>query len=102
MSTVTGVYVTEITHQQIRPMLLCLNSVFVSFGILLTTVLGSYLHWRTVSVCCAGCTVVTFLLTMFVNPESPVWLMNFNKNDYKSNEDAKRSLSWLNPNKKVA
>uniref|UniRef100_A0A1B6E0X0 Major facilitator superfamily (MFS) profile domain-containing protein n=1 Tax=Clastoptera arizonana TaxID=38151 RepID=A0A1B6E0X0_9HEMI len=101
MSTVTGVYVTEIAHQQYRPMLLGLNSVFVSFGIFLTTVLGTYFHWRTVSVCCACFMLLTFFLTLFINPESPVWLVKFNQNNYQCIEQAKKELSWLNPNKEV-
>ncbi|KAL1463577.1 hypothetical protein WDU94_015317 [Cyamophila willieti] len=100
MSTVALVYVSEISHGDYRPALLCLNSVFISFGILLTTILNLYLDWRSLSACFLALIAGSgFLLLCFV-PESPHWLMSFDR----SSEDlrhakAKTSLQYLNPNK---
>lgn len=49
MSSVSVVYVLEITHPKIRGMMLCLNSVFVSLGILLVCILALLLDWRKIA-----------------------------------------------------
>lgn len=84
------VYVSEISHQNYRAMLLSLNSVFVSFGILLTCVLGLFFQWRTMSgIFC--CVVVLSMVGLWFVPESPHWLIVF-KNDPNA---AAKSLRWL-------
>ncbi|CAH0549121.1 unnamed protein product [Brassicogethes aeneus] len=96
LTTVSLVYVSEITHQNTRAMLLSLNSVFVSFGILLTCILGLWLQWRTMSLVFCGLIVLSFIGLFFV-PESPHWLVVF-KND--PNEAAK-SLRWIYSNNQI-
>ncbi|XP_019875293.2 facilitated trehalose transporter Tret1 [Aethina tumida] len=90
LTTVALVYVSEISHQNYRAMLLSLNSVFVSFGILLTCVLGLFFQWRTMSgIFC--CVVVLSMVGLWFVPESPHWLIVF-KNDPNA---AAKSLRWL-------
>ena len=79
-------------------MLLGFNSVFVSLGILLTTLLGQFFDWHTIAAIFIGVTMVTFIL-MFCIPESPYWLAVFQKN---RNDDVETALRWIYKSKKVA
>lgn len=72
-------------------MLLSFNSVFVSLGILLTSVLGQFFDWRTMSAIFLGGTIFTTIL-MFCMPESPYWLAAFQTNRM---DDIESSLRWI-------
>lgn len=81
-------------------------SVFVSLGILITTLLGYYLPWKTVAICCGLIAATSFALIMFI-PESPSWLVGFrsNKKDEAPSNSIKRaeiSLKWLYKRKEVS
>lgn len=91
LTTVSLIYVSEISHPKLRPMLLGLNSVFVSFGILLTSVLGQFFNWHTMSAIFIGGTIFTCFLMLCI-PESPYWLATFQKN---RNDDIETSLRWI-------
>ncbi|XP_055316513.1 facilitated trehalose transporter Tret1-like isoform X2 [Sitodiplosis mosellana] len=91
LTTVSLIYVSEISHPKLRPMLLGFNSVFVSLGILLTTLLGQFFNWHTIAAIFSGATILTFIL-MFCIPESPYWLAAFHKN---RNDDVETTLRWI-------
>jgi MFS family permease len=97
LSTVALVYVSEVSNPEIRPMLLCLNSVFVSFGILLTCVLAQWFFWRGIAVWFAVLAALSFVALWFL-PESPHWLASYRKKDRGSIEAAVR---WLNRHPQV-
>ncbi|XP_018318557.1 facilitated trehalose transporter Tret1-like isoform X2 [Agrilus planipennis] len=90
LSTVSLVYVSEITHPNFRPMLLSMNSVFVTFGILVTCVLGLWFQWRIMAMIFCSISLVSFALLWFI-PESPHWLVTF-RNETHS---AAKSLRWI-------
>lgn len=97
LTTISVVYVAEISLKSFRGVLLCLNSVWVSVGIFLTYSLNYFhLHWKIIGWIYTGISAMTILAIAIV-PESPHWLMAFNnkKTDLEKRDQAKRSLSWL-------
>ncbi|XP_012276804.1 facilitated trehalose transporter Tret1-2 homolog isoform X2 [Orussus abietinus] len=99
LTTVGLVYVSEITHPQVRPMLLCLNSVFVSFGILISCFFAMWLNWYQMAIIFLVLNIFIFF-ALFTIPESPYWLLCFNGEAFNEKRTAKaeRSLKWLNRN----
>lgn len=96
LTTVGLVYISELTHPQVRPMLLCLNSVFVSLGILITCCLAALLDWRTMAITFLVLEFCIFLALYFV-PESPYWLcFRSGMFDEKQLCEMKRNLKRLN------
>ncbi|XP_043279914.1 facilitated trehalose transporter Tret1-like isoform X2 [Venturia canescens] len=98
LTSVGLVYVIEITHPRIRAMLLCLNSVFVSLGILLACFFALWLEWRQVAMLFLALNFIIFF-ALFVVPESPYWLLCFahGSQDPKRIARAEKSLRWFNP-----
>ncbi|XP_014475961.1 PREDICTED: facilitated trehalose transporter Tret1 isoform X4 [Dinoponera quadriceps] len=97
LSTVGVIYVSELSHPQIRPMLLCLNSVFVSLGILITCCLAISLDWHKMAIVFLALECCIFFALFFL-PESPYWLACFGNGmlDEKRTREMKRSLKRLN------
>lgn len=102
LTTVGLIYVSEITHPRIRPMMLCCNSVFVSLGILITCCVALYLNWKQIA--------IVFLLLdcfiifgLFFIPESPYWYLCFGNGMKKEKRvgKAEKSLKWLNRRYKI-
>ncbi|KAL6440076.1 hypothetical protein ACFW04_003007 [Cataglyphis niger] len=97
LTTVGLVYISELSHPQVRPMLLCLNSVFVSLGILITCCLAVFLEWRKMAIIFLVLECCIFFAFFFV-PESPYWLVFFTNGifDEKRIYRMKCSLKQLN------
>lgn len=94
MTTVALVYVGEISHPNYRGMLLCLNSVFVSLGILITYLANIFFEWRTVGAIFTVLSIAT-MLVMLLLPESPSWLISLNRTNNNHKSDALLSMNWL-------
>ncbi|CAG9772782.1 unnamed protein product [Ceutorhynchus assimilis] len=97
LTTVALVYVSEICHPKYRAMLLSLNSVFVTLGILITCVLGFWFDWRIMSKV-FFCLALASAIGLCWIPESPYWLTVFRDDTLGS----AISLKWLYSNKLIA
>lgn len=97
LTTVSLIYVSEIAHPTLRPMLLGFNSVFVSLGILLVSVLGQFFIWYSIAAIFSGITILTFILMLCI-PESPQWLAAFRKH---RSIDIEHALRWIYKSNKV-
>lgn len=102
LTTVSVVYVAEISSKTTRSGLLCMNSVWVSFGIFLTYLL-SYcnLHWRSIGFAYAVISSLSILAVLIV-PESPSWLLVFSKaSEERRRDQVKSTFAWLYKNQQV-
>lgn len=96
MSTVSYIYVAEITTPEKRGVLSALGPGLVSTGIFIVYFLGAFVHWRKVAAICAGVSLLTPFLMYFV-PESPLWLAS--KGQMK---EAYNAMFWLRQSNNTA
>ncbi|XP_065168560.1 facilitated trehalose transporter Tret1-like [Atheta coriaria] len=83
------VYLAEITDPKIRPQ--CLTSVpfGCNLGIMLTQLLGSFVHWRTLAMLVCVLPVINMAILLYIK-DSYVWLLNKNRVD-----EAKKAFTWF-------
>lgn len=104
LTAVSVVYSAEISYKTFRSSLLCMNSVWVSFGIFLTYFLNYFqFNWRLISWIYSAISLISMVLVYFV-PESPHWLLFFNKgaNEDQKRVQVKKCLSWFYHDAKVS
>lgn len=103
LTTCCVVYVAEISSKKTRSGLLCMNSVWVSFGIFLTYMLNYFhLHWRSIGYAYAVVSSLCILAVLIV-PESPQWLLVFNRRvgEERRRDQVKSTYMWLYRNQQV-
>lgn len=103
LTTAAGVYVSEVAHPALRPALLCLNSVFVSAGILMTACLGAAMSWGWMGAVFAVVAAVSGVATLLLAPESPHWLLSMapGRQVERRTALARRALRRLNKDDRV-
>lgn len=103
LTTASVVYVAEISDKQVRSGLLCMNSVWVSFGIFSTYLLNFFdLNWRSIGYVYAILSFLCIFAVYFV-PESPHWLFMINEcnDDDEKKMKTIESLKWIYKKKQV-
>ncbi|XP_025199124.1 facilitated trehalose transporter Tret1-like [Melanaphis sacchari] len=95
MTTVGLVYVSEISHPSYKQVLLSLNSVFFSGGILLSTCLAD-LEWKVINLSFVIFTIVNMALIIIYLPESPIWILKFKSSEHV--DKAKMAVKHIYPN----
>lgn len=81
------VYITEVARPELRGSLMSFGPTLASFGMVLSYLKGTYLHWRTVAWLAIFYAIVPIFLVQFFVTESPVWLVSKGRID-----EAKRAL----------
>lgn len=92
LTTVALVYVSEISSPKYRGSLLCLNSVAVSLGILITYGLNIFFKWRVIGFIYASLSAITLVILSKL-PESPNWIVALSRDGKHS--EALLSLEWI-------
>lgn len=88
-----SVMIGEISAPKYRGILLAGVSLAIALGILISHVLGTYLHWKTTALICSIFPMICFFILVQV-PESPSWLLARGRVS-----EAKESFQWYRGNK---
>ncbi|XP_063695878.1 facilitated trehalose transporter Tret1-like [Culicoides brevitarsis] len=84
-----SVYVSECSDPAIRGVIGSFPGLAMSFGILVTYTMGTFLDWKLLAWVCSVISSFLFFATCFM-PKSPAWLKTKNRFD-----EAKQSCDWL-------
>lgn len=72
------VFIAETSEPRLRGILLAGISLAIAIGILISQILGTWLHWRLTALLCGLFPAISFILCAFA-PESPTWLVKREK-----------------------
>ena len=89
MNIIFQVLIDELATPTYRGCIVCGLFTSVTAGILIISLLGAFLHWRTASGLAALVSSITLLVFYFIS-ESPTWFVKRNRR-----YDAQRALKWL-------
>ncbi|XP_021703532.1 facilitated trehalose transporter Tret1 [Aedes aegypti] len=96
VSTVTQVYISEISSPDIRGFLSAIQKIAGHLGMLISYMLGAYLDWRQLAMLVSAAPIMLFISVIYI-PETPSFLVLRG-----CDEEAHRSLQWLRgPHKNV-
>ena len=82
-------YIAEISPARLRGMLGSVNQLAVTLGLLLSYVVGAFLHWKWLALV-GGIPAALLVILMYTMPETPRWSLGNNRRS-----EALKSLLWL-------
>jgi len=88
-SLVVPVYIAEISPARLRGMLGSVNQLAVTMGLLLSYLMGAFLHWKWLALV-GGIPPALLVILMYTMPETPRWSLGNNRRS-----EALTSLLWL-------
>lgn len=91
-----SVLIGEISAPKYRGILLAGVSLAIALGILISHILGTFLHWKTTALICSVFPMICFFILVQV-PESPSWLMAQGRH-----LEARESFEWYRGTKVAA
>lgn len=73
MGATCSVYVAEVTRPEDRGLFSLFGPTFTALGVLIISLLGFTVHWKTAAMICSACCLIGCFLLKFI-PETPSWL----------------------------
>lgn len=83
------VFISETSSPQLRGIFLAAISLAIAFGIFVSHLIGTWVHWQWTAIICCIFPIISVILLSLI-PESPTWLISKGQI-----EDGVKAFNWL-------